>query len=59
MRFLIICLLFTFFIPGNVCSQSNRIEVNGQQLFISGMNLAWVNFARDLTQFNEETFTKA
>jgi hypothetical protein len=27
---------------------SNRIEVNGQQLWISGTNVAWVDFAGDL-----------
>jgi hypothetical protein len=44
--------------PGSQ-AQPNRIEVNGQELFISGMNLAWGNFARDLTEFHEPTFQKA
>ena len=39
--------------------QSNRIEHNGKDIFISGMNLAWINFARDLTNFNESEFTRA
>jgi hypothetical protein len=39
--------------------QSNRIEVNGQEAFLSGMNLAWGNFASDLTAFQEPTFQKA
>jgi hypothetical protein len=29
-------------------SQNNRIEYNGQQLFLNGSNLAWVNFANDI-----------
>ncbi|NWF89323.1 MAG: T9SS type A sorting domain-containing protein [Ignavibacteriaceae bacterium] len=37
-------------------SQSNRISYNNQQLFLSGANLAWVNFANDIgpgeTDFN-------
>lgn len=29
-------------------AQSNRIAYNNQQLFLSGANLAWVNFANDI-----------
>jgi hypothetical protein len=29
-------------------AQINRIEFNGQDLFLSGGNVAWVNFARDI-----------
>jgi hypothetical protein len=29
-------------------SQNDRIEYNGQQLFLSGSNLAWIDFARDI-----------
>lgn len=36
-----------------------RIEHNGQELFLSGMNLAWISFGRDLTMFNEEDFVGA
>ncbi|MBN1952170.1 MAG: T9SS type A sorting domain-containing protein [Bacteroidales bacterium] len=28
--------------------QMNRIEYNGQELFLNGTNLAWVDFARDI-----------
>jgi hypothetical protein len=28
--------------------QTNRIEHNGQSLFVSGSNVAWINFARDI-----------
>jgi hypothetical protein len=37
-------------------AQSNRITYNNQQLFLSGANLAWINFANDIgpgeTDFN-------
>lgn len=35
------------------------IPHNGKQIFLNGMNLAWVNFANDLTQFDEARFTQA
>lgn len=31
-----------------VVSQPNRVRYNNQQLFLSGVNLAWINFARDI-----------
>ena len=37
----------------------NRIWHNGQNIFMSGMNLAWINFADDLTNFNEGVFDLA
>lgn len=40
-------------------SQNNRINHNGQDLFLSGMNLAWINFASDLISFNPTEFTRA
>lgn len=40
-------------------AQHNRVSVNGQEIFASGMNLAWVNFAQDLNNFNETKFTQA
>jgi hypothetical protein len=43
----------------NLVAQPNRIEINDQPIFVSGLNLAWGNFAQDLTNFNEDTFTKA
>ncbi len=43
----------------SVKAQPNRIEINNQPIFVSGMNMAWGNFAQDLTNFNEATFTKA
>jgi hypothetical protein len=41
---LIIVSLFYY----NTFAQQNRIFFNDQQLFLSGANLAWVNFANDL-----------
>lgn len=46
-------------LSGVVFGQPNRVEVNSQEIFVSGMNLAWGNFARDLTAFNEQTFVDA
>jgi hypothetical protein len=37
----------------------NRIQHNEQDIFLSGMNLAWINFANDLTNFNATEFTRA
>lgn len=36
----------------------NLITHNGKPLFLSGMNLAWINFAKDLEQFDEVKFTQ-
>lgn len=35
------------FLPGALCAQP-RITYNGHQLFLSGANIAWVNFAADV-----------
>ncbi len=44
---IIILLLLFFCLP--VESQSmDRIEVDGQQLFLNGGNIAWINFAEDI-----------
>ena len=40
--------MITFFITGNSIAQLNRISYNNQQLFLSGANLAWDNFANDI-----------
>ena len=34
----------------------NRIQHNGQDLFLNGINLAWMSFANDLTAFDEDLF---
>jgi hypothetical protein len=45
-----------FFLSNSILAQPNRIQYNNQQLFLSGANLAWVNFANDIgpgqTDFN-------
>ncbi|HEX2620213.1 MAG TPA: discoidin domain-containing protein, partial [Phototrophicaceae bacterium] len=38
---------------------SQFIEHNGQELFLNGINLAWINFGRDLKDFNEVEFVAA
>lgn len=44
----------------SVMSQHARLELaNGQRIFASGMNLAWIDFARDLVAFNEAEFIRA
>ena len=35
-------------VPASAQETPNRIEVNGESLWISGSNVAWVDFARDL-----------
>lgn len=35
------------------------VNHQGQDLFLSGINLAWINFASDLRNFNEAEFIKA
>lgn len=37
----------------------NRIVLNGKPVFLSGMNLAWISFANDLSNFNQSEFTRA
>jgi F5/8 type C domain/Secretion system C-terminal sorting domain len=37
----------------------NRINHNGQDIFLNGMNLAWISFSSDLTSLNTAEFTKA
>jgi hypothetical protein len=53
-----ISLLALLFYSGSLMAQ-NRITHNDKEIFLSGMNLAWIKFARDLTNFNKSEFTKA
>jgi hypothetical protein len=55
----IISTVIVFLVANQVLYSQNRINHAGQEIFLSGMNLAWVNFANDLTNFNEEEFTRA
>lgn len=43
----------------SVSEELNVLEHRGQQLFLSGMNLAWIDFGRDLTHFDEARFVTA
>ena len=40
--------LFAFLLSQPTFSQTNRVEFNNQQLFLSGANLAWLSFANDI-----------
>src|SRR4030042_3985320 len=44
--FLLILMILT--ISSNVRTQSNRIEFNKKQIFLSGSNIAWINFGADI-----------
>ncbi len=37
----------------------NRITHNGKEIFLSGMNIAWIKFGRDLTDFDKSEFSRA
>jgi hypothetical protein len=50
--------LVLFCCTANITAQ-NRINHNGQEIFLSGINLAWIDFAKDLTWFDEPEFTRA
>ena len=47
-----------FSATGLFAQQDSLIVHNDQRLFMSGMNLAWMDFANDLGNFNEELFTQ-
>jgi hypothetical protein len=50
----------TFIITSILHAQENRIVLStGQPIFASGMNLAWIHFGRDLTDFDEPEFSRA
>lgn len=57
MRFVIrVSVLLTVLLPSQfIFSQMNRITYNNQKLFLSGANLAWVNFANDIGPGNTDT----
>lgn len=40
-------------------AQPATISPNGQNIFVSGMNLAWINFANDPGNFNSTAFKQA
>lgn len=44
-------------VPGD--ANQGLLTHRGQEIFLSGMNLAWIDFARDLTSFNEDRFVQA
>ncbi|MFW5776291.1 MAG: discoidin domain-containing protein [Spirochaetota bacterium] len=46
-------------VPSDRQVEINRVEHGGQELFLSGMNLAWMDFGKDLTRFNERLWREA
>jgi hypothetical protein len=52
--YIIILILWTI-----TAFSQNRIQHNGQDLFLNGINLSWMSFANDLTAFNEDLFEYA
>ncbi len=56
---LLFFIVFLLSMPINAQVDTDDLLVhNGQPLFLSGMNLAWLNFADDLGNFNEALFTQ-
>jgi hypothetical protein len=53
-----ILVIVLFCCAGNLTSQ-NRIKHNGQEIFLSGINLAWIDFAKDLTSLDEQELARA
>lgn len=47
------------YISGQDQNTLNRIEINEKSVFLNGMNLAWINWANDLTSFNQSQFSVA
>jgi hypothetical protein len=54
-----ILLLFVCVTISIASYSQNRIQHNGQDIFLNGMNLAWMDFANDLTAFDDNAFTTA
>lgn len=48
-------LLFVFLFTYSAFSQMNRIAYNNQELFLSGANLPWINFANDIGPGSTDT----
>jgi len=59
-KLLIFCLSLALLLQSLILRADNDslLEHKGQRLFLSGMNLAWMNFANDLASFNETLFTQ-
>ncbi|HKK66740.1 MAG TPA: discoidin domain-containing protein [Bacteroidales bacterium] len=53
-----VLLVLTGFTTRAQVNPDNLLNHNGQHLFLSGMNLAWLNFANDLDNFDETLFTQ-
>jgi hypothetical protein len=51
-------LIITISILINGSGQQQFIRINNQDIFLNGMNLAWMSFANDLGNFDQAKFTK-
>jgi hypothetical protein len=51
-------ILFFLFSFSSRAEGDSLVNHNGQRLFLSGMNLAWMNFGNDLGGFNQTLFTQ-
>ncbi len=58
MRYIVIIMCAIILYAGDLFSQS-RITHNNKEIFLSGINLAWVDFAKDLKNFDKATFARA
>ena len=55
-----LCLLVVLSSGTGLFAGENLLSLpTGQKVFASGMNLAWIHFGRDLTDFNSVAFTRA
>jgi hypothetical protein len=57
MKNICIVIILIILLSSNIFSQ-NRIKHNDKNIFVSGMNLAWIDFAKDLQDFNKEIFAR-
>src|SRR3954465_2676547 len=48
--------LSPLFPAGSEAAAPNRIAIRGKDLFMNGINMAWNNFGRDLTQYDSVVF---
>lgn len=53
------CLILVIGALNSIFAQANRVKINNQEIFVSGLNLAWINFAQDLNDFEETKFIQA
>jgi hypothetical protein len=55
-RFLLLCIILTLTKVAGAQENPQLVNHQGQDLFLNGINLAWINFGRDLQTFDEPEF---